>query len=212
MSFKLPQPAGRRARLERAASRATVSHTWQGPWRTKSQAVSEGMLLHRTCGGRVVYSAVVDGRPRQDLCRGGYPPARQQLPGSHAWASWRRVAVCRNRGKGILTCGSPSSEAVSTIETDGERERRAAGQVARQIGRRLQSPARSNKPGEGGGGGDDQDQGGSSSSSLVGATSSGPGAGARAGSAATPETRRAPGSQFIDLAGQAGDDLDLLTE
>merc|ERR1712138_226245 len=37
-------------------------------------------------------------------------------------------------------------------------------------------PARSNKPGEGGGG-DDQDQGGSSSSSLVGATSSGPGAG-----------------------------------
>ena len=36
---------------------------WQGPWRTSAPS----RVLHRTCGGRVVYSAVVDGRPRQDL-------------------------------------------------------------------------------------------------------------------------------------------------
>ena len=63
------------------------------------------------------------------------PAAAPREPSPGVMAPRRCV---QEQGKGILTCGSPSSEAVSTIETDGERERRAAGQVARQVGRRLQ--------------------------------------------------------------------------
>ena len=63
------------------------------------------------------------------------PAAAPRGPSPGVMAPRRCV---QEQGKGILTCGSPSSEAVSTIEADGERERRAAGQVARQVGRRLQ--------------------------------------------------------------------------
>ena len=95
--------------------------------RSPSDVRGEGRVF--SGGGRAVPAGLVAG---VDILGSAAAP-REPSPGVMA----PRRCV-QEQGKGILTCGSPSSEAVSTIETDGERERRAAGQVARQVGRRLQ--------------------------------------------------------------------------
>ena len=114
---------------------ATVNN-FKGRGVQKSQAISErspsdvrGEGRVFSGGGRAAPAGLVAG---VDILGPAAAP-RELSPGVMAP---RRCA--QEQGKGILTCGSPSSEAVSTIETDGEREGRAAGQVARQVGRRLQ--------------------------------------------------------------------------
>ena len=114
---------------------ATVNN-FKGRGVQKSQAISErspsdvrGEGRVFSGGGRAAPAGLVAG---VDILGPAAAP-RELSPGVMA----PRRCV-QEQGKGILTCGSPSSEAVSTIETDGERERRAAGQVARQVGRRFQ--------------------------------------------------------------------------